>query len=176
MAPGDSKKSDVPWRAGWIRRPGTSFCVLYLLSCRVLLPQAWFSGHFHLSHDYEDSMTMSEGTAFIQVGRSTSPVFLGTGCVTTCLSHPRSCCRKNVLPAENIWARCESLRLSVLVRALRVPYVVQVGVIGEDSCRDERRQSRIVSGNDEELRVYTVNHHKGRSLMEGVARLMLRHA
>lgn len=53
-------------------------------------------------------------------------------------------------------------------------YVVQVGVIGKDSCRDERRQSRIVSGNDEELRVYSVNHHKGRSLMEGVVRLMLR--
>lgn len=165
MATGDSKKSDVPWRAGWVRRPGTSFGVLYLLSCRVLLPQAWFSGHFHLSHDYEDSMTMSEGTAFIQVGRSTSPVFLGTGCVTTCLSHPRSILSEKCPPRREHLGTMRALRLSVLVRALRVPYVVQVGVIGEDSCRDERRQSRIVSGNDEELRVYTVNHHKGRSLM-----------
>ncbi len=30
--------------------------------------KAWFSGHFHLSHDYEDSITAKEGTAFVQTG------------------------------------------------------------------------------------------------------------
>lgn len=30
--------------------------------------KAWFSGHFHLSHDYEDSITAKEGTVFVQTG------------------------------------------------------------------------------------------------------------
>lgn len=30
--------------------------------------KAWFSGHFHLSHDHEDSISSSEGTAFVQTG------------------------------------------------------------------------------------------------------------
>jgi len=30
--------------------------------------KAWFSGHFHLSHDYQDSVSSAAGVAFIQVG------------------------------------------------------------------------------------------------------------
>lgn len=30
--------------------------------------KAWFSGHFHLSADYEDSITSREGTVFVQTG------------------------------------------------------------------------------------------------------------
>lgn len=29
--------------------------------------KAWFSGHFHLSHDHADSISSNEGTAFVQV-------------------------------------------------------------------------------------------------------------
>jgi len=57
--------------------------------------KAWFSGHFHLSHDYDD-------VAF-----------------------------------------------------------VQVGVIGDKSMRDGRRQTRVIRGNADGLRVFTVDHHKG---------------
>lgn len=66
--------------------------------------KAWFSGHFHLSHDYPESIT---------VGGTHKQAF------------------------------------------------VQVGVIGEKSQRDGRRQTRVVRGCSEELRVYTVNHHQG---------------
>ncbi|CAB1102864.1 unnamed protein product [Ectocarpus sp. CCAP 1310/34] len=62
--------------------------------------KAWFSGHFHLSHDYEDSISVVDGCAF-----------------------------------------------------------VQVGVIGEKSTRDGRRQTRLVRGTAECLQVYTVSHH-----------------
>ncbi|CAM9228471.1 unnamed protein product [Phaeothamnion confervicola] len=64
--------------------------------------KAWFSGHFHLSHDYEDSISVVDGCAF-----------------------------------------------------------VQVGVIGEKSTRDGRRQTRLVRGTEEALEIYTVNHHDG---------------
>ena len=40
------------------------------------------------------------------------------------------------------------------------PVRAQVGVIGEKSQRDGRRQTRVVRGDSEELRVYTVNHHQ----------------
>eukprot|EP00953_Heterococcus_sp_UTEX-ZZ885_P002210 1713-Heterococcus_DN1.PRE.1 len=56
--------------------------------------RAWFSGHFHLSHDFEDSIS-------------------------------------------------------------------ECGVIGSDSSRDGRRQTRIVSGAQDGLRIYTVSHHLG---------------
>eukprot|EP00752_Nemacystus_decipiens_P003688 g3398.t1 len=62
--------------------------------------KAWFSGHFHLSHDYEDSISIVDGCAF-----------------------------------------------------------VQVGVIGEKSTRDGRRQTRLVRGTEDSLEVYTVSHH-----------------
>eukprot|EP00903_Cladosiphon_okamuranus_P022060 g20287.t1 len=62
--------------------------------------KAWFSGHFHLSHDYEDSISVVDGCAF-----------------------------------------------------------VQVGVIGEKSTRDGRRQTRLVRGTEDCLKVYTVSHH-----------------
>mmetsp|Transcript_53029 Transcript_53029/g.120929 ORF Transcript_53029/g.120929 Transcript_53029/m.120929 type:complete len:484 (+) Transcript_53029:2-1453(+) len=65
--------------------------------------KAWFSGHFHLSHDYPESIT---------VGGEHHQAF------------------------------------------------VQVGVIGEKSQRDGRRQTRMVRGNAEGLKVYTVNHHQ----------------
>lgn len=64
--------------------------------------KAWFSGHFHLSHDYEDSISVVDGCAF-----------------------------------------------------------VQVGVIGETSTRDGRRQTRIVRGTEESLKIFTVSHHLG---------------
>jgi hypothetical protein len=38
---------------------------------------------------------------------------------------------------------------------------VQCGVIGSDSSRDGRRQTRIVSGAQDGLRIYTVSHHLG---------------
>lgn len=60
----------------------------------------WCSGHFHLSHDFEDSISFKDGCAF-----------------------------------------------------------VQVGVIGPASSRDGRRQTRLVQGDADGLRVYTVNHH-----------------
>ncbi|CAN0071631.1 unnamed protein product, partial [Discosporangium mesarthrocarpum] len=64
--------------------------------------KAWFSGHFHLSHDYEDSTSTVDGCLF-----------------------------------------------------------VQVGVIGEKSTRDGRRQTRVVRGTDTCLKVYTVSHQQG---------------
>jgi hypothetical protein len=60
----------------------------------------WFSGHFHLSHDYEDSVSMVGSCVF-----------------------------------------------------------VQAGVIGPNSSRDGKRQTRIVQGNGRTMQVYTVNHH-----------------
>lgn len=60
----------------------------------------WFSGHFHLSHDYPDSIS--------KVGSCT---------------------------------------------------FVQVGVMGPVSTRDGNRQTRLVQGNSQRLRVYTINHH-----------------
>ncbi len=66
--------------------------------------KAWFSGHFHLSHDYEDSIAIS---------------------------------------SDNNVA------------------FVQVGVIGDKSTRDGRRQTRVIRGNADGLRVYTVDHHEG---------------
>jgi len=68
--------------------------------------RAWFSGHFHLSHDYEESITINgdHDVAF-----------------------------------------------------------VQVGVIGEKSMRDGRRQTRLVRGDSKSIRIYTVNHHQGGS-------------
>ncbi|KAG5177942.1 calcineurin-like phosphoesterase [Tribonema minus] len=74
---------------------------------------AWFSGHFHLSHDFEDSIS--------QVRRG------GGGTEAT----GRSC------------------------------VFVQCGVIGSDSCRDGRRQTRIVAGTRDALSIYTVSHHQG---------------
>eukprot|EP00904_Undaria_pinnatifida_P008228 jgi/Undpi1/4535/HiC_scaffold_18.g07889.m1 len=71
--------------------------------------KAWFSGHFHLSHDYEDSISVVDGCAFVQV---------------VC-----SCC------------------------------LCQVGVIGEKSTRDGRRQTRLVRGTEDCLQIYTVSHH-----------------
>ncbi|CAN0162271.1 unnamed protein product [Ascophyllum nodosum] len=62
--------------------------------------KAWFSGHFHLSHDYEDSISVVDGCAF-----------------------------------------------------------VQVGVIGEKSTRDGRRQTRLIRGTEDSLQIYTINHH-----------------
>mmetsp|Transcript_11988 Transcript_11988/g.16944 ORF Transcript_11988/g.16944 Transcript_11988/m.16944 type:complete len:250 (-) Transcript_11988:9-758(-) len=67
----------------------------------------WFSGHFHLSHDFEDS---------ISIGTKAT----GENCV-----------------------------------------FVQCGVIGEDSTRDGKRQTRIVSGTESTIKIYTVSHHNG---------------
>jgi len=39
-----------------------------------------------------------------------------------------------------------------------------VGVIGEKSQRDGRRQTRVVVGDDKGIKVYTVSHHKGGEL------------
>jgi len=61
----------------------------------------WFSGHFHLSHDYQDSI--------YTVGNCT---------------------------------------------------FVQAGVIGPLSSRDTRRQTRLVRGNQENINIYSINHHK----------------
>ena len=73
----------------------------------------WFSGHFHLSHDYEDSLSTQ-------------------GSCTFC----------------------------------------QLGVMGKASTRDGRRQSRIVQGASDRIKVYTVNHHK-RDETTGAAELRL---
>uniref|UniRef100_A0A7S0D258 Calcineurin-like phosphoesterase domain-containing protein n=2 Tax=Amorphochlora amoebiformis TaxID=1561963 RepID=A0A7S0D258_9EUKA len=67
---------------------------------------AWFSGHFHLSHDYDDSISMQRGL------------------------HPGS-----------------------------TTAFVQVGVIGDKSTRDGRRQSRVLSCDSDMLRIFTLNHH-----------------
>jgi hypothetical protein len=61
----------------------------------------WFSGHFHLSHDFQDALSRVNQCTF-----------------------------------------------------------VQVGVIGPASTRDDKRQTRIIQGNDQVLKIYTVNHHK----------------
>ena len=63
----------------------------------------WFSGHFHLSHDYEDALSKVNQCTF-----------------------------------------------------------VQAGVMGPLSSRDQRRQTRIVQGNEDLINIYTVNHHKRR--------------
>lgn len=60
----------------------------------------WFSGHFHLSHDYEDAIS--------SVGFCT---------------------------------------------------FVQVGVVGPASSRDGRRQSRLIQGCSDRLKIYSINHH-----------------
>ncbi len=60
----------------------------------------WCSGHFHLSHDFQDSLSKVNQCTF-----------------------------------------------------------VQVGVVGGKSTRDHTRQTRIVQGNSEVMKVYTVNHH-----------------
>jgi hypothetical protein len=65
----------------------------------------WFSGHFHLSHDYQDSISSAGSCTF-----------------------------------------------------------VQVGVIGPASTRDQRRQTRIVQGSSDRLKVYSVNHHERRTV------------
>ena len=61
----------------------------------------WFSGHFHLSHDYQDAISTVGSCTF-----------------------------------------------------------VQAGVVGKISSRDGRRQTRIVQGSSDCLRLYTINHHK----------------
>jgi len=73
----------------------------------------WFSGHFHLSHDYEDSISRVNQCTF-----------------------------------------------------------VQVGVMGPKSSRDGRRQTRIIQGDSETLKIHTVNHHK-RDEVTGNAELRL---
>jgi len=73
----------------------------------------WFSGHFHLSHDYEDSLSTQ-------------------GSCTFC----------------------------------------QLGVMGKASTRDGRRQSRIVQGASDRIKVYTINHHR-RDEATGAAELRL---
>jgi len=73
----------------------------------------WFSGHFHLSHDYEDSISRVNQCTF-----------------------------------------------------------VQVGVMGPKSSRDGRRQTRIIQGNSDVLKIYTVNHHE-RVAVTGNAELRL---
>ncbi|GAX21110.1 hypothetical protein FisN_1Lh215 [Fistulifera solaris] len=60
----------------------------------------WFSGHFHLSHDYPDSIS--------KVGSCT---------------------------------------------------FVQVGVMGPASTREGSRQTRLIQGNEQRLRIYSINHH-----------------
>jgi len=73
----------------------------------------WFSGHFHLSHDYEDSISRVNQCTF-----------------------------------------------------------VQVGVMGPNSSRDGRRQTRIIQGNSEIFKIYTLSHHK-RDEITGKAELRL---
>ena len=61
----------------------------------------WCSGHFHLSHDFPDSLTRVNQCTFMQVG-----------------------------------------------------------VVGKKSTRDHTRQTRIVQGNSEVMKIYTIEHHK----------------
>uniref|UniRef100_A0A7S1ERX7 Calcineurin-like phosphoesterase domain-containing protein n=1 Tax=Timspurckia oligopyrenoides TaxID=708627 RepID=A0A7S1ERX7_9RHOD len=72
------------------------------LAKRYPCVKAWFSGHFHLSHDFEDSVTLLD-------------------------------------------EQCT---------------FVQCGVIGEDSARDERRQTRILLSFTDKMCIYSVNHHQ----------------
>ena len=60
----------------------------------------WFSGHFHLSHDYQDAISTMNQCTFCQVG-----------------------------------------------------------VMGPVSTRDGRRQTRLVRGNSQEWKIYTIQHH-----------------
>jgi len=73
----------------------------------------WFSGHFHLSHDYEDSISRVNQCTF-----------------------------------------------------------VQAGVMGPKSTRDGRRQTRIIQGNSDIFKIYTLSHHK-RGEITGKAELRL---
>mmetsp|Transcript_22365 Transcript_22365/g.55372 ORF Transcript_22365/g.55372 Transcript_22365/m.55372 type:complete len:239 (+) Transcript_22365:554-1270(+) len=72
----------------------------------------WFSGHFHMSHDYQDAVATVGACTF-----------------------------------------------------------VQAGVVGPVSSRDGRRQTRIVLGCSDRIKIYTVNHHLRDG--EGVANLRL---
>lgn len=63
--------------------------------------KAWFSGHFHLSHEFEDSISRVNQCTFCQVG-----------------------------------------------------------VVGLKSTRDHTRQTRIVQGSQEFIKIYSVSHHK----------------
>jgi len=85
--------------------------------------RAWFSGHFHLCHDYEDALGWS-AEAPVADAATADPASQGW-------PH-RGCC-----------------------------LFVQLGVIGESSQRDGRRQSRIVRGTAQGLEILTVNHHEG---------------
>lgn len=73
----------------------------------------WFSGHFHLSHDYQDAISTVGSCTF-----------------------------------------------------------VQAGVVGPTSTRDGRRQTRLVQGASDRLKIYTINHHK-RNEKTGKAELRL---
>jgi Calcineurin-like phosphoesterase len=70
--------------------------------------KAWFSGHFHLSHDYEDAISVVGSCVF-----------------------------------------------------------VQVGVVGQASTRDGKRQTRLVQGNGSSMQIYTVNHHVREGAADG---------
>ena len=86
----------------WLNHCGTpaqSRAFLKLVRAHPQL-KLWCSGHFHLSHDFEDSLTQVDGCTF-----------------------------------------------------------AQVGVVGPKSTRDSRRQTRLVQGDSNGLRMYTVNHH-----------------
>lgn len=72
----------------------------------------WFSGHFHLSHDFEDAISSVGSCTF-----------------------------------------------------------VQVGVIGPASTRDGRRQTRLVQGSGDRMRIFTINHHLRDQSNHAVVRL-----
>lgn len=80
----------------------------------------WASGHFHLSHDYDDAIGWREAED------------------GTALDH------------------C---------------VFVQLGVIGDSSQRDGRRQTRLVRGFEDRLEIWSVNHHeRGRERLDAVYR------
>ena len=50
------------------RCPGAQFAEIVAVNPQIKL---WMSGHFHLSHDYRDSISVRGETAFVQVKRVT---------------------------------------------------------------------------------------------------------
>jgi len=96
--------------------------------------KAWFSGHFHLCHDYHDALGWG-------LGSSSDDGAAATGDWGTHARPPRI----DGAPAT-VGSHC---------------LFVQLGVIGESSQRDGRRQSRLVRGDERGLEIYTINHHEG---------------
>eukprot|EP00980_Cylindrotheca_fusiformis_P003005 scaffold695_cov113-Cylindrotheca_fusiformis.AAC.2 len=92
--------------------------------------KAWFSGHFHLGQDYQDSITLERST------------------------HTRSCVEQTMIYSPTIDPKDGPYpnRGSCVF--------VQTSVMRSGSSRDGRQQSRLIRGNKDGFEICTVDHQK----------------